>query len=54
MVTAIILFLVTILCVCAVFREIKTKNFFAVLFAAASALVFGWFSVMTIYANLFG
>ncbi|UOQ93731.1 DUF2759 domain-containing protein [Halobacillus shinanisalinarum] len=54
MVTAIILLLVTILCVCAVFREIKTKNFFAVLFAAASALVFGWFSVMTIYANLFG
>ncbi|MBA2173603.1 DUF2759 domain-containing protein [Halobacillus locisalis] len=54
MVTAIILLIVAILCVIAVFRELKTKNFFAVLFAAASALMFGWFSVMTIYANLFG
>ncbi|MFG6148527.1 DUF2759 family protein [Halobacillus sp. B23F22_1] len=53
MVTAILLLLVTILCVMAVFREIKTKNFFAVLFAAGSAIMFGWFSVMTIYANLF-
>ncbi|MFZ0371265.1 MAG: DUF2759 family protein, partial [Halobacillus sp.] len=25
----------------------------AVLFAGASALMFGWFSVMTIYSNLF-
>ncbi|SDI95539.1 DUF2759 family protein [Salimicrobium halophilum] len=54
MVTAILLLLVTILCLAAVFREIKTKNFFAVAFAMVSALVFGWFSVMTIYANLFG
>ncbi|RWZ60083.1 DUF2759 family protein [Halobacillus fulvus] len=54
MVTGIILLLVTILCVIAVFREIKTKNFFAVFFAAISALMFGWFSIMTIIANLFG
>ncbi|MCP3030307.1 DUF2759 domain-containing protein [Halobacillus sp. A1] len=54
MVTAVLLLLVTILCVFAVFREIKTKNFFAVLFAGVSALMFGWFSIMTIYANLFG
>nr|WP_255437671.1 DUF2759 domain-containing protein [Thalassobacillus sp. CUG 92003] len=54
MVTAIIILLVTILCVFAVFRELKSKNFFAVLFAGASALIFGWFSIMTIYSNLFG
>ncbi|GGC91665.1 hypothetical protein GCM10007216_22960 [Thalassobacillus devorans] len=54
MVTAIILLLVAILCVLAVFRELKTKNFFAVMFAGASALIFGWFSVMTIYVRLFG
>nr|WP_075034801.1 DUF2759 domain-containing protein [Halobacillus dabanensis] len=53
MVTAILLLLVTILCVFAVFRELKTKNFFAVLFAGISALIFGWFSVMTIWYNLF-
>ncbi|MEC3883099.1 MULTISPECIES: DUF2759 domain-containing protein [Halobacillus] len=54
LVTAILLLLVTILCVWAIFRELKTKNFFAVLFAGASALIFGWFSVMTIWYNLFG
>ncbi|MGI8316149.1 DUF2759 family protein [Halobacillus mangrovi] len=54
MVTAILLLLVAILCVLAVFREMKSKNFFAVLFAAVSALMFGWFSIMTIYSNLFG
>ncbi|MFQ3542784.1 DUF2759 domain-containing protein [Halobacillus rhizosphaerae] len=53
MVTGVILLIVAILCVLAVFREAKSKNFFAVLFAGASALVFGWFSVMTIYSNLF-
>ncbi|MCA1009674.1 DUF2759 domain-containing protein [Halobacillus halophilus] len=53
MVTAILLLIVAVLCVIAVFRELKTKNFFAVLFAGASALMFGWFSVMTIYSNLF-
>ncbi|WP_082233842.1 DUF2759 family protein [Halobacillus massiliensis] len=54
MFTAILLLIVTILCIFAVFRELKTKNFFAVAFAGLSALVFGWFSIMTIYANLFG
>ncbi|WP_369793208.1 DUF2759 domain-containing protein [Halobacillus sp. BBL2006] len=54
LITAILLLIVAILCVLAVFREIKSKNFFAVLFAAVSALMFGWFSVMTIYSNLFG
>ncbi|ELK46224.1 DUF2759 family protein [Halobacillus sp. ACCC02827] len=53
MVTAILLLLATILCIFAVLRELKTKNFFAVVFAGASALVFGWFSVMTIWHNLF-
>ncbi|PBB04701.1 MULTISPECIES: DUF2759 domain-containing protein [Salimicrobium] len=54
MVTAILFLLVAILCVVAIFREIKTKNFLAVAFSLISAAVFGWFSVMTIYANLFG
>ncbi|MFD1018742.1 DUF2759 domain-containing protein [Thalassobacillus hwangdonensis] len=54
LVTAIIILLVAILCVLAVFREVKNKNFFAVAFAGVSALIFGWFSIMTLYSNLFG
>ncbi|MDC3415515.1 DUF2759 domain-containing protein [Aquibacillus salsiterrae] len=50
---AIMLLLVAILCATAVFRELKTKNLFAVAFAGISTLVFGWFSVMTIMSELF-
>ncbi|UFT97774.1 DUF2759 domain-containing protein [Radiobacillus kanasensis] len=53
MVLAVMLLVVTILCAIAVFRELKSKNLFAVAFAGASTLAFGWFSVMTIYAELF-
>ncbi|QDP40603.1 DUF2759 domain-containing protein [Radiobacillus deserti] len=53
MVLAIMLLVVAILCAIAVFRELKSKNLFAVAFAGASMLAFGWFSIMTIYAELF-
>lgn len=54
MVLAILLLLVAALCVVAVLREFKAKNFFALGFAGISALVFGWFSIMTIFAHLIG
>ncbi|KYG30980.1 DUF2759 domain-containing protein [Alkalihalobacillus trypoxylicola] len=47
---AITLLLVSIICLIAVFREIRRKNFFAVGFALISCAVFGWFSVRTILA----
>ncbi|WP_420809397.1 DUF2759 domain-containing protein [Aquibacillus halophilus] len=50
---AIIFLVVAILCAIAVLRELKTKNFFAVAFAGASTLVFGWFSIMTLFSPLF-
>ncbi|OZM57668.1 DUF2759 domain-containing protein [Lottiidibacillus patelloidae] len=40
--------LITIVCLIAVFRELKRKNFLAVGFAGLSFIVFGWFTVMTI------
>ncbi|WP_102027031.1 DUF2759 domain-containing protein [Salirhabdus sp. Marseille-P4669] len=53
MVVAILLFIATILCILAIFREAKQRNFFAVGFAGISTLVFGWFSVMSIIHELF-
>ncbi|MRG86585.1 DUF2759 domain-containing protein [Salinibacillus xinjiangensis] len=53
MVLGIMLLVVTILCAIAVFRELKSRNIFAVGFAGISVLVFGWFSVMTIVSELF-
>ncbi|QTM99822.1 DUF2759 family protein [Sediminibacillus dalangtanensis] len=53
MVLAILLLIVAILCAVAVLRELKAKNMFAVLFAGLSTLVFGWFSIMTVWAELF-
>jgi hypothetical protein len=47
---SIILLIVAIFCAFAVFRELRRKNFFAVGFAALSFVVFGWFSIMTIYS----
>lgn len=54
MVLAILFLLVAVLCVVAVLREFKAKNFFALGFAGISALVFGWFSVMTIFSSIMG
>ncbi|MEQ6375913.1 DUF2759 domain-containing protein [Bacillaceae bacterium S4-13-58] len=53
MVLAILFLFVTILCVIATLREVKRKNILALGFAGISALVFGWFTVMTMYSELF-
>ncbi|WP_077621510.1 DUF2759 family protein [Sediminibacillus massiliensis] len=53
MVLALMLLVVTILCAIAVIRELKAKNMFAVAFAGLSVLVFGFFSIATIYTELF-
>ncbi|TLS36334.1 DUF2759 domain-containing protein [Pseudalkalibacillus caeni] len=44
---AIIFLLVTALAVWGVFRSLGGKNFFGMLMAGATTLVFGWFTVMT-------
>jgi hypothetical protein len=49
---AFIILLVTILCVIAVVRELKSQNMFGAAFAAISALVFGFFSIATLYWEL--
>ncbi|QGH34923.1 DUF2759 family protein [Gracilibacillus salitolerans] len=49
---ALIILVITILCVFAVVRELKSQNIFGVAFAAISALVFGFFSIATIYWEL--
>ncbi|HLQ95806.1 MAG TPA: DUF2759 family protein [Pseudogracilibacillus sp.] len=52
MVLAIILFIVTLLCVLSVLRQVKFKNYFALAFSAVAALSFGFFSVATILCSL--
>ncbi|MGP4042348.1 DUF2759 family protein [Gracilibacillus sp. D59] len=49
---AFIILVITILCVIAVVRELKAQNMFGVAFAAISALVFGFFSIATLYWEL--
>ncbi|GAA0457839.1 DUF2759 domain-containing protein [Alkalibacillus silvisoli] len=49
----VMMLVVAILSAFAVIRELKTRNFFAVAFATASLFLFGWYSVMTIYSQLF-
>lgn len=53
MVLAVMMLLVTILCAWAVYRELKAKNAFAVVFAGISVLVFGFFSLATLFSPLF-
>ncbi|MDQ0351016.1 hypothetical protein J2R98_000819 [Alkalibacillus filiformis] len=48
----VMMLVVAILSFIAIFREIKNRNFFAVAFATASLLLFGWYSVMTLYSQL--
>ncbi|NIK13391.1 DUF2759 family protein [Alkalibacillus sp. S2W] len=50
---AIMMLVVAVLSGFALVREIKTRNFFAVIFAGASLGLFGWYSIMTIYSQLF-
>lgn len=52
MVLAIILFIVTLLCILSVLRQVKFKNYFALAFSAIAALSFGFFSVATILCSL--
>jgi len=54
MVLAIILLIVALVSVVSVIRQLKFKNVFALLFSAASALVFGFFSIMTIISEISG
>ncbi|SFL67817.1 DUF2759 domain-containing protein [Salibacterium qingdaonense] len=42
---------VAILCGVATIREIKRRNFLGFGFAGLSLLVFGWFSIMTIFIS---
>jgi len=52
MVLGIILFLVALLAVVSVFRQLKHKNMFALAFSAIAALSFGFFSIMTMTCEL--
>jgi hypothetical protein len=45
--------LIAILCLIAVFRQLKVRNFFGAGYAAISTLVFGWFAVMSIVDHIF-
>lgn len=54
MVLAIILLLVTLLCVISIIRQLKLRNNFALAFSAVSALAFGFFSIATIIAEIKG
>ncbi|SDH34336.1 DUF2759 domain-containing protein [Alteribacillus bidgolensis] len=51
MALGVMLLVVAVLCGIATIREIKRRNFFAVGFAGISFLVFGWFSIMTIFVS---
>ncbi len=53
MVLMVIFGLVAILGLFAVFQTFKTKNYLGLIFAAGSAAVFAWFTVMTILNNGF-
>ncbi|PSL42349.1 uncharacterized protein DUF2759 [Salsuginibacillus halophilus] len=46
-----IMLVVAILSVIAVFRELKRRNFLAVGFAGITALILGWFGVMTLFVS---
>ena len=52
MVLGIIFLAVALLSVVSVIRQIRFKNIIALLFAGVSALVFGFFSIMTISCEL--
>ncbi|WP_054788874.1 MULTISPECIES: DUF2759 family protein [Gracilibacillus] len=52
MVIGFIFLVVAILCAIAIIREFKSQNMFGAAFSAISALVFGFFSIATLYAEL--
>jgi len=51
MVLAVLLLVVAILSAVGFVRQIKTRNLLAIGFSAVSALVFGFFSLSTIFCN---
>lgn len=52
MVVSIIFLVVALLAAVSVVRQLKIKNYFALLFSAAATLCFGFFSVMEIICRL--
>lgn len=52
MVLAIILLIVAIVAVISFFRQLKIKNYLALVFSAVAALAFGFFSISTIFCEL--
>lgn len=52
MVLAIIFLLVALLSIVSFLKQIKLKNYLAVVFSALAAVVFGFFSVSTIICSL--
>ncbi|HLR66453.1 DUF2759 family protein [Virgibacillus alimentarius] len=54
MVLGIILLMVALVSVISVVRQLKFKNIFALVFSAATALAFGFFSIMTIISEISG
>lgn len=53
MVIGVIFLIIAILCLIAIFRAIKTRNFFGAVYSLIAFLVLGWFSVMTLYDIIF-
>ena len=53
MIFGIITLLVAIFAAIGLFQQLKTKNFFAVGFAALTVAVFGWFAVRTLFSIIF-
>jgi len=51
-VLAIILLIVALLSVVSVIRQLKYKNVLAIVFSVLSALVFGFFSIATLFCEI--
>lgn len=51
MALGVIMLVVAILAVFGTFRSLKERNFLAAGFAGISVIVFGWFSIMTIFVS---
>lgn len=54
LVTGIIFFVITLFALAGLFRSIKRGNLFGGGYSFIVLAVFGWFSVMTIYAAVWG
>ncbi|GGE46795.1 hypothetical protein GCM10011391_27050 [Pullulanibacillus camelliae] len=54
MVIGVIFLIIAILCLLAIFREAKRRNFFGAGYALITCVVLGWFSIMTIIDVLNG